>query len=71
MQPLGDGNPFLEASDYVLVLTLFPEAVWNSVVSVATEDRRFLHTTHSAVPFCELVWPVAETLLFLEVFTSQ
>jgi hypothetical protein len=29
----------------VIVLTLLPEAVWNSVVSVATEDRRFLHAT--------------------------
>ena len=29
----------------VLVLTLLSEAVWNSVVSVATEDRWFLHIT--------------------------
>ena len=29
----------------VLVLTLLPEAVWNSVVGVATEDRPFLHTS--------------------------
>ena len=29
----------------VLVLTLFPEAVWNSVVSFATEDRWFLRAT--------------------------
>jgi hypothetical protein len=27
------------------VLTLLPEAIWNSVVSVATEDRWFLHAT--------------------------
>uniref|UniRef100_A0A673Y802 Uncharacterized protein n=1 Tax=Salmo trutta TaxID=8032 RepID=A0A673Y802_SALTR len=35
----------------VLVLTLFPEAVWNSVVSVATEDRQFLrfHFTITAL----------------------
>jgi hypothetical protein len=25
---------------------LLPEAVWNSMVSVATEERRFLHGTH-------------------------
>jgi hypothetical protein len=29
----------------VIVLKLLPEAVWNSVVSVATENRRFLHIT--------------------------
>ena len=29
----------------VIVLTLLPEAVWNSVASVATEDRRFLRTS--------------------------
>ena len=29
----------------VLVLTLLPEAVWNSVVSVTTEDRPFLEAT--------------------------
>ena len=29
----------------VLELTLLPEAVWNSVVSVATEDRRFVCAT--------------------------
>ena len=29
----------------VIVLSLLPEAVWNSVVSVATENRRFLCTT--------------------------
>jgi hypothetical protein len=29
----------------VIVLTLLPEAVWNLVVSVATEDKWFLHTT--------------------------
>jgi hypothetical protein len=28
----------------VLVLTLLPDAVWNSVVSVVTNDRWFLHT---------------------------
>ena len=27
----------------VIVLTLLPEAVWNSVVSVATEDRQFIY----------------------------
>ena len=36
----------------VLVLTLLPEAVWNSVVSVATKDRRFLRVTH----FSTLMW---------------
>jgi hypothetical protein len=30
----------------VLVLMLLPVVVWNSVVSVATEDRRFLRATH-------------------------
>jgi hypothetical protein len=30
----------------VIVLTLLPEAVWNSVVSVAYKDRRFLRATH-------------------------
>ena len=30
----------------VLVLTLLPESVWNSVVNVATDDRLFFHTTH-------------------------
>jgi hypothetical protein len=29
----------------VIVLMLLPEAVWNLVVSVATEDRRFLRAT--------------------------
>ena len=29
----------------VIVLTWLPEAVWNTVVSVATEDRQFLHAT--------------------------
>ena len=33
----------------VLVLMLFPQAVWNSVVSVATEDRLFLRTTHFSI----------------------
>uniref|UniRef100_A0A4W5L730 Transmembrane protein 59 n=1 Tax=Hucho hucho TaxID=62062 RepID=A0A4W5L730_9TELE len=33
----------------VIVLTLFPEAVWNSVVSVATENRQFLHTSKLSI----------------------
>jgi hypothetical protein len=36
----------------VLVRTLIPEAVWNSVVSV---DRRFLHTTHFSTRWCHSV----------------
>jgi hypothetical protein len=44
----------------VIVLMLLPEAVCKSVVSVATEDSRIFNSgvlQHSAVPFCELVWP--------------
>ena len=59
MRLLGDGNPFHEALDEVFVLILLPEAVWNSVVSFATEETIFLRYMlhYSAVPFCELVWP--------------
>ena len=32
----------------VLVLTLLPETVWNSVVSVETEDRPFLRHLHAS-----------------------
>jgi hypothetical protein len=47
----------------VIVLTLLPESVWNSVVSVANEDRHiFFALQHSAVPFCELVWPTTSRL---------
>jgi hypothetical protein len=37
---LDHGNPFDEAPDEVIVLTLLPETVWTSVVSVA--PRRVL-----------------------------
>ena len=61
MRLLGHGNPFHEAPDEtVIVLTLLPEAVWNSVVSVATEDRQLFTRyalQHSVVPLCELVGP--------------
>jgi hypothetical protein len=49
---------------------MLPEAVWNSVVSVA-EDRLFLRATsalqHSAIPFCEFMW---STTLLLRCFCS-
>ena len=34
---------------------------WNSVVSVSTDDTIFLRYVlqHSAVPLCELVWPLS------------
>ena len=39
----------------VLGQTLLPEAVWNSVVSVATEDRQFLYNTRcSTWRFCSV-----------------
>ena len=38
----------------VIVLTLLPEAVWNSVVNVATDDRQFFST--------QLVWSTTSEL---------
>uniref|UniRef100_A0A0E9SD41 Uncharacterized protein n=1 Tax=Anguilla anguilla TaxID=7936 RepID=A0A0E9SD41_ANGAN len=48
---------FLKLQQIVLVLMLLSEAVWNSVESVATEDRISTCYTlqQSKVPFCELV----------------
>uniref|UniRef100_A0A8C8F762 Mitogen-activated protein kinase binding protein 1 n=1 Tax=Oncorhynchus tshawytscha TaxID=74940 RepID=A0A8C8F762_ONCTS len=43
----------------VLVL---PEAVWNSVVSVATEDRRFVRASALGGPVLERVWPTTSRL---------
>ena len=57
MRLLGQGNPFHEAPNTVLVLMLLPE-VWNSVVSDATEDRRFIGAgpiQHLAALLCDLV----------------
>ena len=45
----------------VIVLTLLPEAVWNLVVTVGTEDRQFSPDNHFS----------AEPLLLLDVSTSQ
>ena len=42
---LGHGNPFNDAPAKQFVRTFLPEAVWNSVVSVTTEDRRCLRPT--------------------------
>uniref|UniRef100_A0A0E9PS42 Uncharacterized protein n=1 Tax=Anguilla anguilla TaxID=7936 RepID=A0A0E9PS42_ANGAN len=56
---------------------LLPEAVWNSVVSVANEDGRFARTTRFRTqqpPFCELVWPTdsrRSCCCSLNVSTSQ
>ena len=36
----------------VILLTLLLEVVWNSAVSVATEDRRFLRSTNSQLSSC-------------------
>ena len=52
------------------------EAVWNSVVSVATEDRLCLRATHFSTGgpvlcACVAYHFVAEALLLLDVFTSQ
>jgi hypothetical protein len=33
------GTHFMKLLSTIIVLTLLPEAVWNSVVSVATKDR--------------------------------
>ena len=58
----------------VLVLTLLPEAVWNSVVSVATEDRWFWCTTAPGSPVlwaCVAYHFAAEPLLLLDISTSQ
>ena len=42
---LGHGNPFHDAPAKQFVRTFLPEAVWNSVVSVATGDRQSLRST--------------------------
>ena len=58
----------------VIVLTLLPEAVWNSVMSVATEDRRFLRASAHGGPVlwaCVAYHFVDEPLLLLDVSTSQ
>ena len=45
------GTNFMKlATNSFLVLMLLPEAVWNPVVSVATEDRQFLHATCFSYP---------------------
>ena len=53
-------SPGIRQTQTVIVLKLLPEAVWNSVLSVATEDRRFLRAMHfstrqtRSVSFCGL-----------------
>ena len=58
----------------LLVLMLLPEAVWNSVVCVATEDRLFLCPSALCGPVLSAFVAyhfVAEQLLLLDVSTSQ
>ena len=38
MQPLGHRDPFHEAPNAAVLLMFLPDAVWNSVVSDATDD---------------------------------
>ena len=55
-----------------IVLTLLPEVVWNSVLSVATEDRLFVHATCFSGPVlwaCTTYHFAAEPLLLLDVST--
>ena len=57
-----------------LVLMLLPEAVRNSVGSVATEDRRFLRASALGGPVlwaCVAYHFAAKPLLLLDVSTSQ
>jgi hypothetical protein len=51
----------------VIVLTLLPEAVWNSVVSVATEDKLFLRAARFST---QLSRSVSLPLLCLDISTS-
>ena len=44
------------------MLKLLPEAVWNSVVSVANEDTDLFELRTSEIPFRELVWPTTSRL---------
>ena len=60
----------------VIVLTMLPEEVWKSVVSVATEDRWFLHARRFSTWQCHSVSLCGLPLcgwafLLLEVSTSQ
>lgn len=58
----------------VIVLTLLLEAVWNLVVSTATEDKLFLHTMcFRHLQSCS-VWQyhfMSELLMLLVISTSQ
>jgi hypothetical protein len=56
----------------VILLTLLPKAVWNSVVSLATNNRWSLHTTRFSGPVlwaCVAYHFTAEPLLLLDVST--
>jgi hypothetical protein len=73
---LDHGNPFHEAPEEQLIVPmLFPEAIWNSVVSVATEDRGFfyvLRTSALAGPILSacVIYQFAAEMVLLQISTS-
>lgn len=49
-------KPIHDVSDTAFALMLLPQALWNSGVSDATDDRQFLHVymlQHSLVQLCD------------------
>jgi hypothetical protein len=66
----------MESRRTIIALTLLPETVWNSVVSVATEDRLFLCASALSGPVLSLCglplcgWAVVAPRWFLFTITA-
>jgi hypothetical protein len=66
-------KPISWSSRQTVIVLTFPEAVWNSLVSVTSKDRRFLRATALGGPVlwtCVVYHFAAELLLLLDVSTS-